>query len=180
MTINDVGRGAFVLAREASEAARNDPALALRVGATTLQNTLMTGVVNDTVRVGMSETIVPLMRGALLALNVARAADTFKDPASSKFDKAMDGLRVATDVVGFAGGLAMLFAPASFAHLGAQAVGVAYAADLISHAYRGIQHAGRRIKYWEAKLNEQEPPKQQQPPATGKVTGLAMPLLATS
>lgn len=171
------------MAREATEAAKNDPALALRVGATGLQNTLMTGVVNDTVKLEMSSTIVPLMRGALLALNVARCAETFKDPAATRFDKGMDALRVATDLVGFAGGLAMLFAPAGYAQAGAQMVGVAYAADLISHAYRGIQHADRRIKYWEAKLQEEpqppaKPPAQQVPP-TGALTGLAMPFLLT-
>lgn len=174
MTIKDVGRGVFVVAREASEAAKNDPALALRVGATGLQNTLMTGVVNDTVKLNMSTTVVPLMRGALLALNVKRCSDTFKDPGANGFDKGMDALRVATDLVGFAGGLAMLFAPAGFAQVGAQMVGVAYAADLISHAYRGITHAGNRIKYWEAKLAEEgTPPK---PPAQPTVTGLAFPL----
>lgn len=166
----EVGRGLFVVAREAGEAAKNDPALALRVSATSLQDTLMTGVVNDSVKTGMSTTIVPLMRGALLAMNTVRCMETFKDPTSSKFDKGMDALRVATDLVGFAGGLAMLFTPA-YAGLGAQLVGVSYAADLISHGYRGIQHVGRRIKYWEAKLAEDKPPEPTPPPRTS-VTGL--------
>ena len=62
----------------------------------------------------------------------------------------MDAGRVISDVAGFAGGIMALASPAHAA-LGRSLMGFSYAVDAISHAYRGLNHAGERIKYWTEK-----------------------------
>lgn len=142
------------VAREAGEYAANDPALAMRFTATSLVSPIMQGV-NPDVAVATDHTIVPIMRGGLLALNAVRAVQTFKNPDSSVFEKGMDSIRVVSDLAGFVGGLAMLFTP-QYAALGAKLMGTAYSVDIVSHAFRGLTHANRRIKVWQAEQAAQE------------------------
>lgn len=160
MSIKTLGNSLFFVAREASEAAKNDPALALRTSATVLTDTLLKGV-DDSVRLGYQQSIVPVVRAGLLALDVHRCGQTLHDPTSTRMDKIMDVARVCTDLVGLAGGVAMLALP-QYAKTGSAMMGFAYAADAVTHAYRGITHVDRRIKYWEAQLAKPSPT---EPPA---------------
>ncbi len=148
------GRALLFVAREAGEYARNDPALAMRLAATELVPPIMRGVSPD-VAIATDKSIVPIMRTGLLALNTLRCVQTYKNPESSIFDKGMDTVRVVSDTAGFLGGMAMLFSP-QYAALGAKLMGTAYAVDIVSHAFRGLTHAGRRIDVWQAEQNAQQ------------------------
>lgn len=141
--------GMFVLT-EAGEAAKNDPALAMRIAATSLTDTLLNKV-NTPIKDSFAETVVPIVRGGILALNTVRAVQTFKSPESTKLDKFMDVGRVLSDVVGFAGGVLAIASPTHLA-LGQSLMGFSYGVDAVSHAYRGLGHTGRRITVWNDKL----------------------------
>lgn len=169
--------GAVFTLREVSEGAKNDPALAMRIAATSLSDTLLNKV-NTPIKDSFEATVVPVVRGGILALNSVRLAQTLKDPTSTGLDKAMDVGRVVSDLVGFAGGIAVLALP-EHAALGRNMMGFSYAVDAVSHAYRGLNHAGRRIEVWNTMLEEQrqaekdakqgekpqEPVQPQEPPA---------------
>lgn len=148
-------RSALFVARELQEAAKNDPALAMRFTAGALVNPIMSGV-NPDVAVTTGETIVPVVRAGLLALNGLRAYQTFQDPESKGYEKALDVIRVVSDTAGLVGGLAMLFTP-QYAALGAKMMGTAYSVDIVSHAFRGLTHAGDRIKVWQAEAAALKP-----------------------
>jgi hypothetical protein len=136
-------------------AAKNDPALAMRVSATALSDTILKKV-DPSIRSGFDKAIVPVMRFALLGGNVVRAKNTFSDPIASKTERFIDAGVVAADLVGAVGGIGVL--SGRFTGLGETLMGFSYAVDAISHAYRGLNHAGNRIKYWseqaEAKKKE--------------------------
>ncbi len=138
--------GARNTLQEGMLAAKNDPALAMRMAATALSDTLLKKV-NDPVVKGFDKTIVPVMRFALLGGNVVRAKSTFSNPASSKLEKVLDAGVVASDLVGAVGGIAMLTS-SRFAGIGETLMGFSYAVDAVSHAYRGLDHAGKRLNYW--------------------------------
>lgn len=141
----------FVLS-EAGEAAKNDPALAMRMAATSLTDTLLNKV-NTPIKDSFAETVVPVVRGGILALNAVRCAQTFKSVESTGLDKFMDAGRVISDVAGFAGGIMALASPAHAA-LGRSLMGFSYAVDAVSHAYRGLGHAGKRIAVWNHQLEQ--------------------------
>ena len=151
-TGHTLATGAMFALRETSEAAKNDPALAMRIAATSLTDTLLNKV-NSPIKDSFNETVVPVVRGGILALNAARCVQTFKNPQSSGFEKFMDVTRVASDLVGFAGGIAVL-ASSAHADLGRTLMGFSYAVDAVSHAYRGLGHASKRIAVWNTKLEE--------------------------
>jgi len=170
MKLQDLGRPLFFVARETTEAMKNDPALALRSSATLLQSMVFNGV-EDSVKLSASQAAIPVIRTALLGTNIYQAAKTFQKPDATWIDKGMDVLRVTSDLAGVVGAAAMAFMPA-YAQLGTKLVGAAYAADLVSHAYRGITHTDRRMRVWEAELNsgtgqpqEPKPPVPSTPPA---------------
>jgi hypothetical protein len=156
------------LARETAAAAKNDPALAMRLTATGLVSPIMDGVA-PAIAQTTEATIVPIVRLGLLAANTYRAVRTFQDPSTGFAERALDGVRVASDLAGAAGGIAMLFFP-QYAGIGAKLVGTAYAVDIVSHAFRSLTHAGDRIKAWQTDsvndgpANEPPPP----PPSTFK------------
>lgn len=156
MNIKSTGRvlatGAMFALTETSEAAKNDPALAMRLAATSLTDTLLNKV-NQPIKDSFQETVVPVVRGGILALNAVRCAQTIKDPLASGLDKAMDIGRVTSDLVGFLGGIAVLATP-QFAEVGRTMMGFSYAVDAVSHAYRGLSHAGRRVAVWNHRLDE--------------------------
>lgn len=163
--LKPLGRSLVFVANEAGEAAKNDPALAMRLAATGLEDMILTGVNPDVVAF-TSKTMVPVVRTGLLALNTARCIQTFRDPASTWGDKTMDSIRVVSDTVGFLGGMAMLFTP-QYAALGARLMGGAYAVDVVSHAFRGLTHAAERVQVWQAEANQNEdPPPPPAPPKT--------------
>ena len=141
----------FVLS-EAGEAAKNDPALAMRMAATSLTDTLLNKV-NTPIKDSFAETVVPVVRGGILALNAVRCHQTFKSAESTGLDKFMDAGRVISDVAGFAGGIMALASP-GHAALGRSLMGFSYAVDAVSHAYRGLGHAGKRIAVWNHKLDQ--------------------------
>ena len=141
----------FVLS-EAGEAAKNDPALATRMAATSLTDTLLNKV-NTPIKDSFAETVVPVVRGGILALNAVRCHQTFKSAESTGLDKFMDAGRVISDVAGFAGGIMALASP-GHAALGRSLMGFSYAVDAVSHAYRGLGHAGKRIAVWNHKLEQ--------------------------
>ena len=163
MKLQDIGRPLFFVARETTEAMKNDPALALRSTATVLQSMVFNGV-EDSVKLSASQAAVPVIRTALLGTNLYQAAKTFQKPDATWIDKGMDVLRVTSDLVGVAGAAAMAFMPA-YAQLGTKLVGAAYAADLVSHAYRGITHTEKRMRVWELELNQSNGTPQQPTPS---------------
>ncbi len=161
MQVNSVartlGNAAFIAFREVSEAARNDPALAMRTFANTMEGTLLKGV-EPAIKEGYTKSVVPVVRGGLLALNAHRCVQTWKSPEATGMEKFMDATRVATDVVGVVGGIMVM--ATSHTALGANLMGFAYSADLVSHAFRGILHADDRVKFWQNALAEEgEDPK---------------------
>ena len=127
-------------------AAKNDPALAMRMAATTLSDTLLKKV-DAPVKAGFEKTIVPVMRFALLGGNTFRAVKTFSDPNSKRLDKVIDATVVASDLAGAIGGIAMLTG-SKYAGVGETVMGLSYAVDAVTHAYRTLNHAGDRIKFW--------------------------------
>lgn len=158
MNIRSVGfnlaSAATFALNEVTEASKNDPALAMRISATALTDTLLTKV-NQPIKDSFEQSVVPVVRGGILALNSARAVQTFKNPGSTKFEKFMDLGRVASDLVGFVGGVAVL-AGSEYASLGRTLMGFSYAVDAVSHAYRGLDHAGKRVAVWKTMLAEAE------------------------
>ena len=136
-------------------AAKNDPALAMRISATALSDTILKKV-DPSIRTGFDRSIVPIMRFALLGGNVVRAKGTFSDPMASKTERFIDAGVVATDLAGAIGGIGVL--TGRFVGLGESLMGFSYAVDAISHAYRGLNHAGDRIKFWsdQAEAREKE------------------------
>ena len=156
MKIQKVGTalatGSMFVLTEAGEAAKNDPALAMRMAATSLTDTLLNKV-NTPIKDSFAENVVPIVRGGILALNAVRAHQTIKSPESTGLDKFMDVGRVVSDVVGFAGGIMAIASPAHLA-LGQSLMGFSYGVDAVSHAYRGLGHAGKRIAVWNTKLEQ--------------------------
>lgn len=142
--------GAMFALNEVTEASKNDPALAMRISATALTDTLLTKV-NAPIKDSFEQSVVPVVRGGILALNTVRCMQTFKNPQSSSLDKFMDVGRVASDLVGFAGGVAVL-AGSQYAGLGRGLMGFSYAVDAVSHAYRGLDHASKRVTVWKTML----------------------------
>jgi hypothetical protein len=156
MKIQKVGTalatGSMFVLTEAGEAAKNDPALAMRIAATSLTDTLLNKV-NTPIKDSFAQNVVPIVRGGILALNAVRAHQTFKSPESTNLDKFMDTGRVISDIVGFAGGVMAIASPAHLA-LGQSLMGFSYGVDAVSHAYRGLGHAGKRISVWNTKLEQ--------------------------
>lgn len=147
----DTGYFAF---SELVEVGKNDPALALRYGATTLSEQLLTGV-GENVRQGFNAAIIPTIRLSILAADGYRLNRTFKDPTSHWAEKSFDVARVATDVMGLAGSVIKYAWPAKAA-LGDTLVGVSYAADAVSHSVRGMTHGAERVNVWKKKLEERK------------------------
>jgi hypothetical protein len=158
--IADAGYFAF---SELVEVGRNDPALALRYGATTLSEQLLTGV-GDNVRQGFSSAIIPIIRMSILAADGYRLNRTFKDPTSHWSEKAFDLARVGTDVIGLAGSV-MKYAWPAQAALGDSMVGFSYAADSISHSVRGMTHGAERVTVWKKLLEQRKEARRSQPAA---------------
>lgn len=147
-----IAGGALFALNEITEASKNDPALAMRISATALSDTLLNKV-NTPIKDSFAKSVVPVVRGGILALNAVRCHQTFKNPGSTNLDKVMDVGRVVSDLVGFAGGLAVLSMP-QHADLGRNLMGFSYAVDAVSHAYRGLGHAGRRVTVWQNQLEQ--------------------------
>ena len=165
-----LARTGIFLAREVAEAAKNDPALAMRLAAGALVPPILDGVSPDVALV-TGNTIVPVVRGALLAMNTMRCIETFKNPDSRGYEKGADVIRVVSDLAGMVGGLAMLFTP-QYAALGAKLMGTAYSVDIVSHAFRGLTHGAQRIKLWQNELNEKP---DDHPPGPGNGPGSTPP-----
>lgn len=146
-----VDAGYFAM-NEIVEVGKNDPALALRYGATSLSEQLLTGVA-DPVRQGFGAAIIPTIRLSILAADGYRARRTFTDPTSHWAEKAFDVARVATDTMGLAGSVLKYVLPAKAA-LGDTLVGASYAADAVSHSVRAMTHGADRVSVWRKKLEE--------------------------
>lgn len=146
-----VDAGYFAM-NEIVEVGKNDPALALRYGATTLSEQLLTGVA-DPVRQGFGAAIIPTIRLSILAANGYRTRRTFMDPTSHWAEKAFDVARVATDTIGLAGSVMKYVWPTKAA-LGDTLVGASYAADAVSHSVRAMTHGADRVNIWKKKLEE--------------------------
>lgn len=137
---------------EIVEVGKNDPALALRYGATSISEKLLEGTGNS-VREGFGKAIIPTIRLSILGANAIRAKDTFKDPTAHWAEKGLDTVRVATDLVGLAGSVMRWVMP-SKAALGDSLVGFSYAADSVSHAIRLMTHGADRVTVWKKALAE--------------------------
>jgi hypothetical protein len=138
--------GANFVTQELLMLGRNDPALALRQGATTLMPELLRGADVGTTS-GTGQVAVTGARLAILGANLYRLNRTLHAPDAKWYDKGLDGLRVATDLVGVAGAALRAFVPAH-AELGNLLIGTAYTADAFSHAYRAITHTAERGVEW--------------------------------
>ena len=101
--------GGMFLLNESREAAKNDPALGLRLAANRFDAEFLDGTGN--VAEGFSGMAVAFVRGGLLGANVFRATNTFKDPNAKLYHKALDVGRIATDLVGLAGAVMTLAVP---------------------------------------------------------------------
>jgi hypothetical protein len=174
-------RSALFVAREVSEAAKNDPALAMRATVGVLVEPILNGV-DPQILATTGQTIVPVVRAGLLGLNAVRAYNTFKNPESSTLEKGMDVIQVVSDTAGLLGGLAMLFSP-QYGALGAKVLGTAYSVDIVSHSLRTLSHGRDRIKVWQAEAAALKPdtglvplPGPAEPPAPPKPTSLNAPL----
>jgi hypothetical protein len=144
--------GGMFLLNESREAAKNDPALGLRLAANRFDAEFLdgTGDVAD----GFSGMAVAFVRGGLLGANVYRASNTLRSADTKFYQKALDVGRIATDLVGLAGAVMTLAVP-SMAATGRTMVQFAYGADLVSHSVRTLEHAGTRITALkEARANE--------------------------
>jgi hypothetical protein len=154
----DTGFFAF---NEVVEVGRNDPALALRYGATELSEKLLEGV-GQNVRDGFGQAIIPTIRLAVLGANVYRANRTFKDPTAHLYQKGFDALRIATDMIGLAGSVLKYVLPGKAA-LGDTLVGFSYAADAVSHSVRMLTHGAQRVTVWKKALAERKASDRKQP-----------------
>lgn len=139
---------------ELVEVGKNDPALALRYGATSISEKLLQGTDNG-VREGFGLAIVPTIRLSILGANAYRLNSTFKDPTAGLFEKGLDVARVATDLVGLAGSVLKYVMP-SKAALGDTLVGVSYAADTVSHSMRAMTHGVERVTVWKKQITERK------------------------
>lgn len=148
----------FFAANELTELGKNDPALALRYGATSISEKLLEGT-GSTVREGFGQAIIPTIRLSILGANAFRLNSTFKDPTAHWSEKTLDGLRVATDLVGLAGSVMKWVVPAKAA-LGDSLVGFSYAADSVSHSLRLMYHGADRVTVWKKQLTERKAAKE--------------------
>jgi hypothetical protein len=164
-TVMDTGFFAF---NEVAEVAKNDPALALRYGATTISEKLLEGV-GQNVRDGFGKAIIPTIRLSILGANAYRMNRTFKDPGSHLLEKGLDVARVATDILGFAGSILKYVMP-SKAALGDTLVGISYAADTVSHSARLLTHGAQRVTVWKKALAERKEAKAKHPTGQQPVT----------
>jgi hypothetical protein len=147
--------GAMFVLTEAREAAKNDPALGLRLAANRFDAEFLAGT--GDVADGFSGMAVAFVRGGLLGANVYRATNTFKNPDTKLYQKALDIGRIATDVVGLAGAVMAIAVP-SMAATGKVMTQFAYGADLVSHSVRTLEHTGQRIAVLqEARANKSDP-----------------------
>lgn len=169
-----VDAGYFAM-NEIVEVGRNDPALALRYGATSLSEQLLTGVA-DPVRQGFGAAIIPTIRLSILAADGYRTRRTFMDPTSHWAEKAFDVARMATDVMGLAGSV-MKYAWPAKAALGDTLVGASYAADAVSHSVRAMTHGADRVNVWKKKLEERREANRRKsiPPAPPPSTIASLP-----
>lgn len=151
-----VSRGSFVVLREARLAGANDPALAFRVGAKRLESMVMNWL-PQVDRAECERFVVPFIRSGILVADLGRASRTLANQDSSHLERALDVARVASDLVGLAGSLAVLAVP-QYSELGHKMVAFSWAADLASHAARGTQHVGQRIATWEQHESEKKGP----------------------
>ena len=134
--------GGMFLLNEAREAAKNDPALGLRLAANRFDAEFLDGT--GDVAEGFSGMAVAFVRGGLLGANVYRANTTLRSAETPFYEKALDVGRIASDLVGLAGAVMTLAVP-SMAATGRTMVQFAYGADLVSHSVRSLGHAGTRI-----------------------------------
>lgn len=144
----------FFAMNEIVEVGKNDPALALRYGATTISEKLLEGT-GSSIREGFGKAIIPTIRFSILGANAIKVRDTFKDPTAHWAEKGLDSMRVATDLVGLAGSLVKYVMP-SKAALGDSMVGFSYAADSVSHAIRLMTHGADRVAVWKKAIAERK------------------------
>lgn len=148
---------------ELTELGKDDPALALRYGATSMSDKLLEGV-PQSIRSTFTDAIVPTIRASLLVANVYRANHTFHNPGSHWAEKTLDVARIATDTLGLVGSVLKYALPAK-AGLGETLVGVAYAADTVSHSVRLISHGAARVKVWKHMVAERKAEKASKDPS---------------
>lgn len=144
----------FFAFNELTELGKNDPALALRYGATSISEKLLEGT-GSTIREGFGQFIIPTIRLSIAGANAFRLNNTFKDPNAHWSEKGLDSLRVATDLVGLAGSVMKWVMP-SKAALGDSLVGFSYAADSVSHSIRLMTHGADRVAVWKKQLAEKK------------------------
>ena len=151
----------FFAFNELVEVGKNDPALALRYGATTISEKLLEGTGNS-VREGFGQAIIPTIRLSILGANAYKARSTFMDPTAHWAEKSLDTVRVATDLVGLAGSVMKWVMP-SKAALGDTLVGFSYAADTVSHSIRLMTHGSDRVAVWKKAIAERKAAKAKEP-----------------
>jgi len=159
-----IGNSVSTMAGETVKLVENDPMLAFRTAATSLAQSgpVLTGL-NSALKAGFAATMPVTIRGALLVGDSLQAYSTMKNPSATTLDKAVDVGAVVNDVVGLAGGIAMLAAGGPVAAAGVAVLGASYGVDLLAHTYRGLKHGKARIDtIRQQRAEEQSQVKQEQ------------------
>lgn len=144
--LDTLTKGVVTLTAESGAVLQNDPALAVREFATRVHDLASRGYGSADLQAWAPYVGVGA-RTLILGANVMRAHQVFKNDAGTWLDKGLDSARVATDLLGVAGALLRATSP-SHASLGTTLMGVAQAADLVSHGARFGMHSAPRVKDW--------------------------------
>lgn len=134
--------GVRSITQEAATIVDNDPAFMLRNAATVVKTQVYNGIPSELQTIA-DQALIPFARVASLALDSAHLYKTIKSPDSTIVDKAIDGMHVATDVVGVVGAVAPMVFPALAPYANTM-LAVGFAGDIVSYSYRGLQYFNRR------------------------------------
>jgi len=120
----------------------NDPAFMMRNAATVVKTQVYNGIPSELQTIA-DKAFIPIVRGAALALDGARAYKTWTNTESSWLDRGMDTAHVACDIAGVVGAVAPMVFPA-LAPYADKLLAVGFAGDIVSYSYRGLQYFNRR------------------------------------
>lgn len=141
-----VTKGMVTLTAESGAVLQNDPALAVREFATRVHDLASRGYGSADLQAWAPYVGVGA-RTLILGANVMRAHQVYNSDSASWLDKGLDSARVATDLLGVAGAV-LRATSTTYAGLGTTLMGVAQAADLVSHGARFGMHSAPRVKSW--------------------------------
>ncbi len=144
--LDAVTKGMVTLTAESGAVLQNDPALAVREFATRVHDLASRGYGSADLQAWAPYVGVGA-RTLIMGANVMRAHHVFTTDGASWLDKGLDSARVATDLLGVAGAV-LRATSTTHAALGTTLMGIAQAADLVSHGARFGMHSAPRVKSW--------------------------------